>query len=113
MQTGRTYYDLGHRSFTHLHYLPHRFLHSFLEHVVPHPYNQRKTPTATTDPAEAYELLKEAEADLQQVLLLAPDESDGIQAIEEYDHMVRMLRNTIGFLSTYCGHATPELTKPF
>lgn len=76
-------------------------------------YYPPETRTATTHPDEAYELLKEAEADLQQVLLMAPDESDGVEAIEEYDNMVRLLRNTIGFLSSYCGHAPPDLTKPF
>ena len=69
--------------------------------------------TATIDPNIAYDLLKEAEADLAQVMLLSPDESDGMEAIDEYENEVRMLRNTITYLSNYCSDRPPDLTKPF
>ena len=72
-----------------------------------------KTQTETIDPNIAYDLLKEAEADLAQVMLLSPDESDGMEAIDEYENEVRLLRNTITYLSNYCSDRPPDLTKPF
>ena len=72
-----------------------------------------QTQTATIDPNIAYDLLKEAEADLAQVMLLSPDESDGMEAIDEYENEVRLLRNTITYLSNYYSNLPPDLTKPF
>lgn len=64
-------------------------------------------------PEQAYELLKRFQADLAQTMLMAPDASDGPEAIDQYDSDIAHMRAMIGLLENYSSDAPPDLTKPF
>ena len=64
-------------------------------------------------PEQAYERLKTLQADLEYQLLVAPDPSDGPEAMEEHEKHLYLLRAQISLLSNFAHDTPPDLSQPF
>ena len=66
----------------------------------------------TITPEQAYEYLKDLQADLEQAMLMGPTETDGPDALNEYEDAVATLRAKISLLENYSSNVPPNLDGP-
>ena len=64
-------------------------------------------------PKQAYELLKDLEAELDNTMLMSPDPHEGPEAIEAHDTEVTRLRKAIASYRDGIASEYDDPTKPF